>query len=239
MPIRALDALGASSEVFLESYTNLIDTGYKSELEEKIMNKIKTIGREDVESAFLVEKARSADIALLVPGDPLAATTHMALISQCIKENVQYRIIHASSIFSAVGETGLSMYKFGGASSIPIYYENFHPDSFMDVIKANREIGLHSLVLLEAKSEEEFVKTGDALEIINNAAVKRGMEPVKPAEVVVVSRLGSETQVIATLDELSTEPLPPTALIIPGNLSRIENEFLQELRRRQSERPSV
>ena len=72
---------------------------------------------------------------------PLAATTHFSLIAECKNKDIKTEIIHSSSIFSAVGETGLSLYKFGGTTSIPIYDEHFHPESFFEVIEENIKCG--------------------------------------------------------------------------------------------------
>ena len=91
-------------KIYLESYT--VEFPYtKKELEKEF--KIKTIeaSREFVESEKLVEIAKSEDVALLVYGSPLSATTHISLINFCKKNNKKYKILYAGRIFDEVDES--------------------------------------------------------------------------------------------------------------------------------------
>ena len=132
IPLRAIDKLKECEEVYLERYTNLNDISLLPDIEKMIGKEIVLVGREELESDFIPKRAKMKDVALLVPGDPLSATTHVSLIKECKTLSIKYEMIHASSIFTAVAETGLSLYKFGSTCSIPIYSQNFKPDSFFD-----------------------------------------------------------------------------------------------------------
>ena len=57
----------------------------KSELEKIINRRIINAKRELVESDFLINEAKKQDIALLIYGDPLSATTHLSLINEAKK----------------------------------------------------------------------------------------------------------------------------------------------------------
>lgn len=228
IPLRAVEILKKTDEVFLEQYTNINDISFLTKLEGLINKKIIIIGRDTVESDELIERAVQRKIALLVPGDPLFATTHVSLIIEAKKRGVEYKIIHASSILSSIGETGLSPYKFGAVSSIPIEYENFRPESFFDVIEKNQRNGLHSLVLLEYKSKNEFVNLEGAMDRIKRINEKRERK-IKTEETIAISKLGSDEQRIQKIKSLKGELPPPLAIIIPGELSSIEKENLNQL----------
>ena len=231
LPVRSLDELRKCDEIFLENYTNLSDTGFLKDLEKIIGRRISIVGRDSVESEEIVRKAAGGVVALLVPGDPLAATTHFSLVQECRKKEIGVKIIHASSIFSAIGETGLSLYKFGGTTSVPIYSENFHPESFFDVIEKNVSCDYHTLVLLEVRDKNDFVSPANAAKLIKEIERRRGKEIIAWKNVIVVSRLGSDRQRIVLAGEKDFEDLaPPCALIIPGRLNENEAEAMELLR---------
>ena len=139
-------ALEKCHKIYLEGYT--VDFPYKTE-ELKFGKKIEILERKDVESNRLIKEAKSRKIALLVYGSPLFATTHMSLILDARKQKVKTRVIHSASIFDAVAETGLQLYKFGKIASMPAWRSNYEPDSFIDIVKENKSINAHSLILID------------------------------------------------------------------------------------------
>lgn len=50
-------------------------------------------------------------VAVLVVGDPLSATTHSDLIVRCSEAGVPWKVIHNASIMTAVGQCGLQLYR--------------------------------------------------------------------------------------------------------------------------------
>ena len=70
----------------------------------------------------MLKKAVENDVAFLVVGDVFSATTHVDLALRARKADVKVHLIHNASILTAVGDTGLSLYKFGKTASIP--FEN-------------------------------------------------------------------------------------------------------------------
>ncbi|MBE5727805.1 diphthine synthase [Candidatus Parvarchaeota archaeon] len=225
LPLRALDPLRSCDEVFLERYTNLNDISFLHELEEKIDKKVTIKDRQFFESEEPIKIGKTKDIALLIPGDPLAATTHISLLSEAKKEGIKYKIIHASSIFSAIGATGLSLYKFGAVTSIPLDSKKLHITSFMDVIKKNKLNGLHSLVLLEAQSKDTFVSEREAVELLEEL----GNDFIEKDKIIILSKAGSEEEIISLFTRLEKTLEPPISLIIPGELSIIEEENMRVL----------
>lgn len=59
---------------------------------------------------------------------------------------------------SAIGATGLQLYNFGQTVSMVFFLDNWRPASFYDRIKENRDIGLHTLVLLDIKVKEQSLE---------------------------------------------------------------------------------
>ncbi|MCW1301757.1 MAG: diphthine synthase [Candidatus Parvarchaeota archaeon] len=225
IPLRAVDLLKKADEVFLERYTNLNDLSCMEEIERTIGKTIKIKGRDFFESEEPIRIGKAKDIAILVPGDPLAATTHISLVAGAKKAGIEVKVVHASSIFTAAGSTGLSLYKFGAVTSIPMYHERFNITSFIDTIRRNKQNGLHSLVLLEALDESRFVSEKEAVEAIK----RNGEDIIDENKVIVLSRIGSEDEKISMFKRIDEPLKPPLSLIIPGDISKIEEENMNIL----------
>lgn len=229
IPLNAVEAIKNCDSVFLERYTNTNDISSLGDIEKLTGKQIKVLDRSDVESEDLVALAKKSNVALLIPGDPLFATTHISLISSCAKNGVKYRVIHAGSILTAAAETGLSLYKFGGVCSIPIYSKGFEPESFFDTIEKNIREGFHSLVLLEAKNDTEFVDPVSAVKILKKIEKERAENIIDWNSVVCLVGMGSDKQHMFMVSSGENSDKPPVALIIPSSLSEVEKENLRTL----------
>jgi diphthine synthase len=220
--LEALEKLRKCNKVYIESYT--VELPYKhEELEEVLGVRIISLTRTMVEMESFADEAKNKDIALLVYGDPLAATTHISLIMRCKKQEIEYKVLHNSSIFDAVSETGLQMYKFGKTASMPAWIEKYKPDSFVDVIKENMRIKAHTLILIDIG-----LALGDALKELEEATENK----LKLGKIVVCSKLGTANGRIYydSLVELAgKEVYAPFCFIIPGKLHFMEQEELESL----------
>jgi len=87
-----------------------------------------------------------------------SATTHTDLIIRARELSIPIQTIHNASIMNAVGACGLQLYNFGQTISIPFFTDNWRPDSFYDRIKENRNLGLHTLCLLDIKVKEQSIE---------------------------------------------------------------------------------
>ncbi|KAL3097683.1 hypothetical protein niasHT_023442 [Heterodera trifolii] len=144
--------------VFLESYTSMLSHGLSvANLEQLYGRTVLEADRELVEQRIesLLDEARSADIALLVVGDPFGATTHAELVLRARAMDVPLKVIHNASIMSAIGCCGLQLYNFGLTVSIPLWTDEWKPDSFLDKILLNRRNGMHTLCLLDIRVKEQ------------------------------------------------------------------------------------
>lgn len=101
-----------------------------------------------------VAKDPEANYSFLVVGDAFCATTHSDLYLRAIKLGIKVEVIHNASIISAVGCTGLTVYRFGEVVSVPLWTENWKPHSFYPKILKNRRADLHTLVLVDIKVKE-------------------------------------------------------------------------------------
>ena len=92
--LEGLEAGKTCQSLYLEQYTT--SQFSRVELEKVFGMNIQELDRKGVEEGSLVEEAKTKDIGLLVGGDALSATTHLALVLDCKKQNVPYRIVHGS-----------------------------------------------------------------------------------------------------------------------------------------------
>ncbi len=222
--LEGIEALKKCKKIYLENYT--VDFPYSFDKLEKIIGKkIISADRNFVEDMkVLLEESKKGNVALLIYGSPLTATTHISLTEEARKKNIGCEIIYGASIFDAIAETGLQIYKFGKVTSMPKWQESFSPTSFMKIVKENQKINSHSLILIDIGLEIE-----DAISELEESAKK---EKVKMENIVVCSRLGTKDKKIfyGGVNRLKKiEIKKPYCMIIPGKLHFIEEEVLKNL----------
>ncbi len=234
--LNGLDAIKKCSDVYLENYTAILDCSVQ-ELETLYLKKIILATRDIVESKAeetILKDAKTKDVALLVVGDPLSATTHLDLVLRAKKLEIPVRIIHNSSITSAIAETGLQIYKFGPAASIPFSDEKFKPETPYNIIKENLVRGLHTLVLLDLKPlEKKFMTISNALNYLVEIESKRKENVIgKNTLVIGCARIGSKNQLIkaAKLNEILQFDFgaPLHCIVIPGKMHFMEEEAIAQ-----------
>jgi len=217
--LEALEICKHSSKIFLENYT--VEFPYSVEdLEKTLGKKIIPLTRLLVEDEKFVEDAKNKEIVLLVYGSPLGATTHSSLILKCKKEAINYRVLENASIFDAVCETGLQIYKFGKTASLPKWIGKYKPTSFLDIIKDNKKISSHSLILVDIG-----LSYADALKQLQESSKNK----FKIEKMIVCSRLGTKESKIYYdhFEELyGKEVLSPFCFIIPSSLHFAEEDML-------------
>lgn len=222
--VEALEVCRKADKIYIENYT--VDFPYDVESLEKVLEKrIILLSRVMVENEKFVEEAKNKDVVLLVYGSPLIATTHISLILKCKKEKIEYRVFHNASIFDAVCETGLQVYKFGKTASLPAWTENFKPKSFVEIVKLNKAIKAHTLMLVDMG-----LTFSQALEQLKTAF--RGKN-TKLGKLVICSKMGTEESRVyyEHIEKLmGAEIYPPFCIIIPSELHFVEGEALNLVR---------
>lgn len=224
--VEGLEALKKCKDVYLDGYT--VEFPYTpKELEKVVGKKVTVADREFIESSDILRYAKKSNVALLVYGSPLTATTHTALMQEAGKQKIKYKVVLGASILDAIAETGLQNYKFGRITSMPTWQKDKHfaPDSFMEVLKENRFINAHSLILMDIGLD--FRRALYQL----RASVEKYDFKIK--NIIICSRLGTKESKIfyGTPDELENKKvLAPYCLIIPGEMHFFEKEFLEGFR---------
>ncbi|WVQ75392.1 diphthine synthase [Cryptococcus sp. DSM 104548] len=154
--VKGLEAVRGCERVYLESYTSILMVE-KEKLEAFYERPVITATRElvELEADEILKDADKVDIAFLVVGDPLGATTHTDLLLRAKSLQIPTSVIHNASILTALGSTGLQMYSFGQTLSMVFYTESWKPDSWYPRLEENLKIGVHTLVLLDIKVREQ------------------------------------------------------------------------------------
>jgi diphthine synthase len=220
--LKAVD-IAKRCECYCELYTS-VWRGSLENLKTLVGKDIHLLKRKDLEEGqeLLLEKAKKNDIALFVPGDPLVATTHIDLVYEARRSRIPVEIIHNASIFSAVGEVGLQLYKFGKTATVPL---NGRLENVKTTLKDNKKSGLHTLLLLDVDNETNLHMTvKDTLKMLLKAKLLKEFD-----DVVVFSKAGGDSEIFyrAAKEFLSRDVELPAVLIIPGKLHFREKDFLE------------
>ena len=178
-----------------------------------------------IESNFsdIIKKAKTQDISLLIPGDVFSATTHISIYQEAKSLKVNVEIYNNASILTAVGMTGLELYKFGRTASIP--FENTNITTPIEILNSNQKSNLHTLFLLDLNPKEnKFLSIKEAITYLETHNIK--------TKALGCARLGTKDFIIksGTLKKLKTKNYgkPPYCLIIPAkNLHFIETEMFE------------
>ncbi|SPJ82450.1 probable methyltransferase DPH5 [Fusarium torulosum] len=157
--VKGLEVVKKASRVYLEAYTSILLVE-QSVLESYYGRSITVADREMVESNSdeILRNAQNEDVAFLVVGDPFGATTHTDLVLRARELEIPVRTVPNASIMSGIGACGLQLYNFGQTVSMVFFTDSWKPASFYDRIKENRQIGLHTLVLVDIKVKEQSLE---------------------------------------------------------------------------------
>ena len=239
LTIRGFETARKADKVYMETYTSKWSGNVKN-LEKILEKKIIQFKRRDLEekSNELIEEARKSDVAILVPGDPLIATTHSSLIIEARKRKVKTKIIHNSSIYSAIGETGLHVYKFGASATIPFpeKTKEMLPVSVYELLEENKKRNLHTLLFLDVIAEKKkFMSPKEGMEImLKTEEVVNHKIFTLNTPVIIFGRAGSENPLIVygKVKDLINRKLgdPPFVIIVPSKLHFTEKEYLESFR---------
>jgi diphthine synthase len=239
LSLKGLETLKKCDKVYAEFYTNYTNADM-GKLGSQIGKEITILSRQGVEEKAeenLLKEAAESDVALIVSGDPMVATTHIDLILRARKKDIKCTVIHSSSVYSAIAECGLQIYKFGRTASIAYPEGNYFPTSPYDLLKDNLSLGMHTLFLLDVKAaENRFMTINEGIKLLMEMEEKKKENIFSLDSLCIgVARLGSEDVVIRAgkASELLKEDFgkPPHCLIVPGKLHFMEEEALNAFSR--------
>jgi len=234
--LRGLEEIREANAVFAELYTSLMPQLSLQKLEKLVGKKVSIVSRrtlEEEEGQLILQEAEKGKVALLVPGDPLIATTHVDLRIRAEKQGIKTRIVHGASIISAViGLSGLQNYKYGRSVTIPLPEEGFTSETPYKVIMENKKMGLHTLCFLDIKAEEKrYMTIREGLEALLTIEEQKRKKVITPDTLVVgIARAGSRNPTVKAdyVEDLMRQNFgaPPHTLVFPGKLHFMEAEAL-------------
>jgi diphthine synthase len=229
--LRGLEMTRKADFVYAELYTSSLPP---QDLEAMIGRPVGIVDRKTVEEnpAEILENARKSNVVLLVPGDPMVATTHVDLRLRAARMGIETRVVHAASIFSAApGITGLQSYRFGPSATVP-FPDNPSARPY-EVLAENLRAGLHTLLLLDVRAEEGRAMTiREAVEIMLGLEGRLRMGAFTGDRLAVgIARAGWEDCVVKADRTVKLMKFdfggPPHVLVVPGKLHFMEAEALR------------
>ncbi len=239
MSIQGVDESKTADAVFAEFYTSLMPELSLPRLESLVEKKFTLLFRHDLEEdegRRILEVAERGKAVLLVPGDPLMATTHVDLRIRAEKHGIKTRLVHGASIVSAVvGLSGLQNYKFGRSVTVPFSDEGVLSETPYRVIQENKKYGLHTLCFLDIRAEEKrCMSIKEALEALLTIEKTRHRRLVTSSTVAVgIARAGSTAPIVKAdrVERLMKFDFrgPPHSLVFLGRLHFMEAEALMTL----------
>ena len=232
--VKGFEETKSADSVFIETYTSLMPDFSLKRFESLCGKKVQIVSRcelEEENGAKILQAAIKGKTVFLVPGDPFIATTHVTLRIDAEKHGIKTRIVHGTSIISAiVSLSGLHNYKFGKTVTIP-FPENFSETPY-NVIAKNKSLGLHTLCLLDLKAKENlFLSINQAIKMLLDVEQKKRRKVMTNNTVAIgISRAGGNTPIIKAdfIEDLANYDFgdPPFSLIFPGDLHFMEIESL-------------
>jgi diphthine synthase len=232
--VKGLEETKSADDIFMELYTSLMPDFDLERFEALCGKKVQMLSRRELEEEngkVILEAANRGKTVFLVAGDPFIATTHVTLRVDAAKQGIKTRIIHGASIISAIiSLSGLHNYKFGKTVTIP-FPENFSETPYK-VIAQNKQLGLHTLCLLDLKAnEKQFLTINQAIiMLLKLEDTKREGVVTTETAAVGVARAGSNNPILkADFIEALTKfdfGQPPHSLIFLGDLHFMEIDYL-------------
>ena len=227
-----------AGKVFAETYTAIFPEDALAFFSKTRKDGIPKLGRAEVEegTAILEAAAAPGGAVLLVPGDPMAATTHVSLRIAAEQRGIPTRLIFAPSILhTAFSEAGLQHYNAGRTVTVPYPDKGFAPTSHLEKLEANQKAGVHTLALLDVRAAEgRYMTANEGFAALLEAARRLGRPVVSQDSLaVVIARAGEvdclrRAGAVRRLQKMDFGR-PMHALIFPGALHFEEREALKVL----------
>ena len=224
--------LSKCERIYFETYTSISPAEAVSEISSITSKHIFPLGREDMENpAELLMEARDHDVCIIVTGDPLSATTHNQLRLDAISAGVAVNVVENASILTALpGKVGLLPYRMGPPVSLPFLTERFSPRSVLDKLGRNRQMGFHTIILLDLKDNRTMYPE-EAFSYLKQLEEKHGTGVVRNDSMFVVASgvsQAGENLSYGTFEKLSkiSWKSSPSSLIFPADLTEKESEFM-------------
>lgn len=236
LTLEALEAIAKADRVFVDTYTGQVDL---EGLEKVLAKSFVKVSRRELEEGSgrvildLLEEGKR--VVLLVPGDPLVATTHVTLLLEAHARGFRFHVIPGVSIVpTALSMSGLMVYKMGKIATVVYPKDGIVYEYAYDVIKANDSLNLHTLLLLEYDGEKGIaMRASEAIEILKSIEEIRREGVVRDDRLVsVVASLGYPDFIVCVGElkrilMLKVEVVPQTLVFASPRLHPIEVEMMK------------
>jgi diphthine synthase len=236
--IRGLETVRAADIVYAEFYTSRLMGATKEKLESLYGKEIHLLSRTEVEvDPAWLEEAGKFDVAFLVGGDPMVSTTHLDLRLRAVELGIETKVIHSSSIVTAVsGLTGLQNYRFGRSTTIPFPYisrgKRIVPETPYMVLKENLGRNLHTMLFLDIQNER-YMTVNEGAKLLLEMQAITGEKVLNGALGIGIARAGSNEATLKAdlLTSLGDYDFggPLHIMVVPANLHFMEAKALVAL----------
>jgi diphthine synthase len=234
IPIGAIE-ICKKCDLYIDRFTSAIGESTVSYLSRFTGKRITELSRRDMEENVndIIGKAATNDVAILVGGDPLIATTHKILYIEATRKGVKTSVIHANSIITtAIGESGMDFYRFGGTCTIPKWSEHYSPVSFYEKIEKNLRDNEHTILLLDYDSNKmSTLSIKEAITALKKAEehYKKGLIGGKTKLIILHNMNGRDSKVVLTsiAEAESLDYNGVNVIILPAEPTAIEKEALE------------
>lgn len=233
--VKGLEAIRKADRVYAEFYTSRLMGASVQDLERLYGKKIHLLSRNDVEvDPLWLKEALESNVAFLVGGDPMVSTTHLDLRLRALELGIKTKVIHSSSIVTAVsGATGLQNYRFGRSTTIPFDYtvrgRRIVPETPYLVLKENLQSGLHTMLFLDIQ-DERYMTVNQGVELLMEMERSAGDDILQKVLGVGIARAGSDDSTVKAdlLGNLKSHDFggPLHLLVIPAELHFMEAQAL-------------
>jgi diphthine synthase len=222
-------------DLYIDRFTSIISDSTTNKITQITGKEIKELSRKEMEedAKEIIKKAAKKDIAILIGGDPLIATTHKILYIEAKKQGIETQVIHANSIMTTViGESGLDFYRFGSICTIPKWTAHYSPVSFYEKIEKNLKNKEHSMLLLDYDAKNRItLNINDAINALDKAEehYKKGIITAKTKIIILHNLSLNDSKVIPTniLNAKSMTEEGVNVIVLPAELTDIEKEAIE------------
>ncbi len=234
LTIEELSILKSSTVIYFETYTSISPDNTIQEISKITGKDIIAAERNDIEHGnFILNRARTEPVSVIVTGDALSATTHNQLRLEAMEMGIEVNVYENASIITAFpSKTGLFNYKFGNIVSLPFTSDKFFPLSVYDKIYKNYINGMHTLILLDLLNGKTM-EPEEAVQTLLKMEEKKGKNMFNlHTNVIVGISIADKNQriIYASIDKIIDRHVygSPAALILPVDLNDKEKEFINK-----------
>lgn len=97
--LRGVKRISEADVIYVDSYTSVTLGDLRGFIKSQTGKEVLLLKREDIEERYFEVLIRPAlegrKVVLVVPGNPLDATTHVALLSEASKRGVEFEVVPA------------------------------------------------------------------------------------------------------------------------------------------------